>query len=1052
VLSTVAALGTRFSVAKSAKSQLEKLCSKYMLVMAEADDICKKELERAEARAKKELVAAKKKHIDKMQQAKEKAQADWKALLERRDAAMAPVDKRYQQKSLEADKRRVADTKAAEQRYAKRLAEIKQRYASDTADATRRREQRLAEIESQTAGGWQSLANTWKQGLDAVVRGATEVRDATNRLFPPWNDPSWTDYKPTTEIPDVLRFGTFHVREEDVPGATPPSDTSLGVLPRAEFDLPALQAFPEQCSLLFKAELEGRDRAVEAIQAVMFRLLTGVAPGKVRFTILDPAGLGHNFAAFMNLVDHDAKLVTDRIWTEAAHIDQRLSDLTAHIENVVQAFLRNRFESIMEYNAQAGEVAEPFRVVVAANFPVNFNDEAARRLVSISRNGPRCGVFTLISVDTRQPMPPGFDIADLESSAIVLEWRDGRYLWRNPDFGRYPLVLETSPPEHMSNRLLEKVGQAAAAAGRVEVPFEFVAPQPEDWWKSSSRSGLQVPIGRAGAMKRQSLELGRGTSQHVLIAGKTGSGKSTLLHGLITNAVLCFSPEELELYLIDFKKGVEFKHYAEHLLPHAKVVAIESEREFGLSVLQRLDAELTRRGELFRAVGAQDLGSYRATGNKLPRILMIVDEFQEFFIEDDRLARDAAQLFDRLVRQGRAFGLHLILGSQSIGGAYSLARSTIDQMAVRIALQCSEADANLILSQDNSAARLLSRPGEAIYNDANGLVEGNNPFQVVWLPEEKREKYLVELRRRAADLPGPVVFEGNAPADISRNVELSQWLSGAAEPELPRGGVRAWVGEATALTGHTEFQLRRLNGNNVVTLGQDDQSALGMMSTVMATIALQLPPNAPRPSLHLLDATQSDAQNGVLGGLAQALGPIAKLGGVRQIPTVLGELHAEMQRRQQNTEEEGPPIFVLLWGIQRCRDLRRADDDYGFSMPSDGPPAPPQMLTELLRDGSTLGIHLLIWCDTLTNLKRSVDRNSMRELALRIAMQMNLTDSTDLIDSPQAGKLGSHRALFFNEEEGRLEKFRPYAPPSPEWLAQLQKRLAALAERQPQSV
>src|SRR5207302_8638533 len=123
-------------------------------------------------------------------------------------------------------------------------------------------------------------------------------------------------------------------------------------------------------------------------------------------------------------------------------------------------------------------------------------------------------------------------------------------------------------------------------------------------------------------------------------------------------------------------------------------------------------------------------------------ILLIVDEFQEFFTEDDKIAQDAAQLLDRLVRQGRAFGLHIMLGSQTLGGAYSLARSTIDQMAVRIALQCSEAAGHLILSDENNAARLLSRPGVAIYNDANGLVEGNNPFQVVWLPESPRQTSL----------------------------------------------------------------------------------------------------------------------------------------------------------------------------------------------------------------------------------------------------------------------------------------------------------------------
>ena len=181
-------------------------------------------------------------------------------------------------------------------------------------------------------------------------------------------------------------------------------------------------------------------------------------------------------------------------------------------------------------------------------------------------------------------------------------------------------------------------------------------------------------------------------------------------------------------------------------------------------MLQRLDGILqgTRR-EVPRR-GVNDLAGYRAArpDEKTPRILLIVDEFQEFFVEDDKLAQEAALLLDRLVRQGRAFGMHVLLGSQTLGGAYSLARSTIDQMAVRIALQCSDADAQLILSKDNTAARLLSRPGEAIYNDQNGLVEGNDPFQVVWLAEEKREQVLEDTPRAGREKwPPPLVFAGN---------------------------------------------------------------------------------------------------------------------------------------------------------------------------------------------------------------------------------------------------------------------------------------------------
>ena len=94
------------------------------------------------------------------------------------------------------------------------------------------------------------------------------------------------------------------------------------------------------------------------------------------------------------------------------------------------------------------------------------------------------------------------------------------------------------------------------------------------------------------------------------------------------------------------------------------------------------------------------------------------------------------------MRQGRAFGIHVLLGSQTLGGAYSLARATLGQMVIRIALQCNEADAYLIMDDNNPAPRLLSRPGEGIYNDAAGALEGNSPFQVVWLPDGSRDKWL----------------------------------------------------------------------------------------------------------------------------------------------------------------------------------------------------------------------------------------------------------------------------------------------------------------------
>ena len=84
----------------------------------------------------------------------------------------------------------------------------------------------------------------------------------------------------------------------------------------------------------------------------------------------------------------------------------------------------------------------------------------------------------------------------------------------------------------------------------------------------------------------------------------------------------------------------------------------------GFSVLEQLDRELKRRGDLFRDLSVQDLAGYRASGHPepMPRVMLIIDEFQELFVEDDKLAQDCSLVLDRLVRQGRAFGMHVLSG------------------------------------------------------------------------------------------------------------------------------------------------------------------------------------------------------------------------------------------------------------------------------------------------------------------------------------------------------------------------------------------------------
>jgi len=192
-----------------------------------------------------------------------------------------------------------------------------------------------------------------------------------------------------------------------------------------------------------------------------------------------------------------------------------------------------------------------------------------------------------------------------------------------------------------------------------------------------------------------------------------------------------------------------------------------------------------------------------------------------------------------------------------------------------------------------------------------------------------------------------------------------------------------------------------------------------------------------------VDAPYAD----LLPSLVDLLPHLVQRGRRRELPGIIAEIAAEVDQRLEEEEMalwEKPAIYLLIYGLQRARDLRQ--EDFGFStfgMPDEEetPPSPAQQFPTILQEGPGLGVHTLVWCDTYTNLTRMLDRRVLREFEMRAVFQTSAEDSANLIDTPAGSRLGLYRTLFYSEEEGRLEKFRPYSLPSDEWLAWVGERL-----------
>ncbi|MCH2209203.1 MAG: DUF87 domain-containing protein [Lentisphaerales bacterium] len=891
------------------------------------------------------------------------------------------------------------------------LEELEAQTETEMAKFQKQYETSLNNILSSEASEMDELNNSWQQKWFESLERFEELHQASLKneksLFPSWNE-ALRDWLPPTSFSGAIPFGQLQM--DLTKELIIPQENCLDLKEGVPFAIPALLEFPEQGSLCVSTkDEEDRKAAIHLLQNTVLRTLMTLPPGRARFNFIDPLSLGETFAGFMHLNDYKEDLTGGRIATNSRQIEKQLTDLNEHMEIVIQKYLRNEFQSINEYNEKVGEIAEPYRFLIITDFPVNFSEESVKRLISILKSGAKCGVYVIMHRDTKHRIPGEFSKSEIEDNLVFLEYLFTDLDWRNSGFRMADFTMESFPEPGTMNDIIKKIGAASIDATRVEIPFSKV--QTSDLWQQKSANDLSAAIGLSGA-KNQLLSFGHGTSQHCLIAGKTGSGKSNLMHVMICNLALNYSPDELEFYLIDFKKGVEFKAYATANLPHAKAIAIESDREFGLSVLRKIDADLQERGELLRKAGAQNIVQYRkTTGNLMSRILLIIDEFQEIFVEDDMIAQEASLLLDRIVRQGRAFGMHVILGSQTLAGSYSLPRATMGQMTIRIALQCSESDSYVILSESNNAARLLNRPGEAIYNDQAGLPEGNNPFQAAYMPESEKDTVLEQIKN-AGDGRKPYVFEGNIPADIRNSKTLNELATRT-------GSLKLVLGEPNAIRDSQSLSLENMPGQNVLITGQKEEAALSSFTSMILSAAKQI--DKEKLDLYIFDGSGSDlSREDYFFNLFEKISTNYTYIKPATAEAAVKDIHENKDGASDKT------ILIFILGLHRFRKLKNEDN---FSW-DDNKKSAGSLLGEILSDGPSQNIHTVCWVDSWNSFNRMAPRKALNDYVHRILFQMSQSDSISLIDNSDASKLGLHTAILFDDQSGEAIKYRPFSLPN----------------------
>ncbi len=281
---------------------------------------------------------------------------------------------------------------------------------------------------------------------------------------------------------------------------------------------------------------------------------------------------------------------------------------------------------------------------------------------------------------------------------------------------------------------------------------------------------MVVPVGWDINHKEVCFEIGE-AQNHTLICDHSGSGKSNFLHVLIQNLAFYYAPDEVQLFLLDYKEGVEFNAYTDPILEHARLVSVASSVGFGMSFLSWLCDEIKKRAELFKQFKVKDLSDYRKH-EKMPRLIVVIDEFQVLF-SDNKSTKAVEGHLNTLLKKGRSYGVHLVLATQTMRGT-DINPSFKAQIANRIALPMDAEDSSSVLGDD--AACGLVRP-EGIFNNNGGNRKYHTKMSIPKAPDDFKSfltKIHAEFNQRNLAPIDRKIYNGETPLKMPNTLKANE--------------------------------------------------------------------------------------------------------------------------------------------------------------------------------------------------------------------------------------------------------------------------------------
>lgn len=429
------------------------------------------------------------------------------------------------------------------------------------------------------------------------------------------------------------------------------------------------------------------------VRKFLARMLKTVPPEYCSYSIFDSLNKGASLERLIDVMNVGATELNFDLFTseesdaKVVSCAERRKYLRTRPAEIIK-FTAGRTKSLFEYNKEKGSFEFPFTWYIDFNFPDAPDNKLLDDMKELFVNAPAAG-YSFMLVTTPNGCSKIKELASRYTMVSVLHVDVDKAVCEKD--GVQVDYLDSGKPNsdqiyNFMTALKKYYDEGASINNRIDAVFAANGIKMRD-----ASSKLTIPMALDSRGHLVDLELGGEGSVHGFISGGTNSGKSTLLHTIILSACLHYHPNDLEIWLVDYKQ-TEFSLYKSKTPPHIKLIGVSKTTDFTFSLLDKIEEEANRRTELMNRFEAQNLEEYRKHKGEpgyvnIPRLFIVIDEFHEMsqFVSTESEYKNK---LENILREYRAQGVTCLLADQTFStGLSGLTSAAKNQIGLRIAMR-----------------------------------------------------------------------------------------------------------------------------------------------------------------------------------------------------------------------------------------------------------------------------------------------------------------------------------------------------------------------------